>query len=351
MDSVEDGLILALLAVLAISSLQLCVKSVRVTVSHPTRLSSNGADERSDIEASLLEHVGGSHEELSIAVHPRRTALRILYPLNIFVASFLCALALTEQVQWLASHALRLLGPSHQNGIEAFDTVALARALLVLGWGSQVVALVKARTALVIDPRSSILRTEISVWSLAAMFYYMAMGAVYEKEHAAPCIVGALMSLASVVLEAMIVYGGPRESGDEQEQEQSNGRRREKSWVLLLGAAITYVWPNSFHLRVRAVLCLLLVVCIRVLNIAVPYAYKKVVDSFSSADNMDGSTFVPFGTLAYPWVVLYLGCSLLQGGAGGGTVGLLYVKLPHAQMRTADFCDMRVLLPPRAPLI
>ena len=88
--SVWDGISIALLLALAVSALQLCVRSVRFRV---PRGIPNANAERSDIEASLLAHVGGSDEELSIAVHPRRTALRILYPVEIALAGSMAALS------------------------------------------------------------------------------------------------------------------------------------------------------------------------------------------------------------------------------------------------------------------
>ncbi len=335
MEGFRDGVEIALVVALAVSALLLCVKSVRLRVSRNSSGDSNAA-ERSDIEASLLAHVGGSEEELSIFVHPRRTALRILFPLEIFVAGSMTALSLAEQVvslAWSAPGVMQVLltlgstglpgspGILGEGGTQAFDAVGIARVLLVLGWGAQAAALVKARAALTLDPRSYALRWEIRAWSLVALVYYVAMAGVYDAGHATPHVIGIVMSLAGLAIEIGIACGGS--NLEEQTDQTEPGRRREKSWVLLLGAAITYVWPDSFHLRVRAVLCMVLVVCIRVLNIAVPFAYKKIIDSFSSVDGGEGSAPVPFGTLAYPWVALYLGCSLLQGGTGGGTVGML----------------------------
>lgn len=332
MVGVRDSMDIALLVALAFSALQLCVKSLRLRVSR-TGISNAGDGEHSDIEASLLAHVGGSDEDLSLAVHRRRTALRILYPVEILVAGLMTALSLGEQVASLASSShrvvqalrslgslgtLKTLGMVGEESARAFGAMGVARALLVLGWGSQAAALVKARAALALDPRSLALRGEIRAWSLVAFVYYVAMVSMHQTGHVAPYVIGIFMSLAGVLIEMGISYGDL-----EPEEQTDPGRRREKSWVLLLGAAITYVWPDSFHLRVRAVLCMMLVVCIRVLNIAVPFAYKKIIDSFSSVDDGDGSAPVPFGTLAYPWVALYLGCSLLQGGTGGGTVGML----------------------------
>jgi ATP-binding cassette subfamily B (MDR/TAP) protein 6 len=327
--SVWDCISIALLLALAVSALQLCVRSVRFRVSRG--IPNANAAERSDIEASLLAHVGGSDEELSIAVHPRRTALRILYPVEIALAGSMAALSLAEQVVplvWGTPGALdasrsvgslgtvETLGAVGEASARAFEAASVARALLVLGWGAQVAALVKARASLAVDPTSRALRGEIRAWSLVALLYYVVMAAVYDTGRVGPHVTGIAMSMAGVLIEMCIEYGGSAP-----EEQVDPGRRREKGWILLLGAAITYVWPDSFHLRVRAVLCMLLVFCVRVLNIAVPYSYKKVIDSFSSVDDDGGP--VPFGTLAYPWVALYLGCSLLQGGTGGGTVGLL----------------------------
>jgi len=310
----SDAIRLALVVVLGVSAAQLCIKSA--VASRPEAPNSNRASllHANDIEASLLEHVGATEEELRTAVSqlPHRTALRVLRPLQIALAAALATMSVAPAVgRALAGDA----------GADPTTTPALAEAVLAFGWASQVAALVKARSALERALEDTgLLRRESSTWTVTAFFFYAVWGAAYDRAHAPWCAVGAIACVVSLALEAAIVADGAR--ADEGDGEGDGGaRRREKSWVLLLGAAVAYVWPTSFHLRVRAVICLVLVACIRVLNIAVPFAYKKVIDSFSAAADADVDR--SFGALAYPWVVLYLVCSLFQGGTGGGTVGLL----------------------------
>lgn len=61
-----------------------------------------------------------------------------------------------------------------------------------------------------------------------------------------------------------------------------SSRKRRRSWYSLLGTAITYVWPDSVILQLRAFSCIILILIMRVLNLAVPILYKKVVDTLAS---------------------------------------------------------------------
>jgi hypothetical protein len=111
----------------------------------------------------------------------------------------------------------------------------------------------------------------------------------------------------------------------------SNGkRRRSRSWISLVGYAARYMWPDGFWLRVRAGACVLLILIMRLLNLAVPLLWKKVVDEFSAltaaTHRTDGKPpeTVPFAVAFVPWVAAWLGLYLLQGGGGGGgAIGLL----------------------------
>jgi ATP-binding cassette subfamily B (MDR/TAP) protein 6 len=316
---VGDGIQLFLTAGVALSAVVVCFKTVTHRV--PIRASNVSATTH-DIEASLLDHIGASEEDVHLAsiteTHPNRRALRVLYPLHILVSSV------------MAVGSLALLGASL---LSARVDTAGAQAALALGWVSQAVAVVKAREALVHDVGAALLSAEIRGWTVVALLYYviqcvLAVGAGYHIDFVVVYAVGGAACVANVLLEVLAVS-----AGDEHGSGPDGGRRREKSWVLLLGAAITYVWPDSLYLRMRAVICLVLVVLIRILNLAVPFAYKKVIDSFSLADATGG---ISFGQLAYPWVVFYLTCSLFQGGTGGGTVGLIsnlrqYLWIPISQ--------------------
>ena len=71
-------------------------------------------------------------------------------------------------------------------------------------------------------------------------------------------------------------------SGTDPEAPVDSSRKRRRSWYSLLGTAITYVWPDSPILQLRAFTCILLILIMRVLNLAVPILYKKVVDTLAS---------------------------------------------------------------------
>ena len=295
MEGLHDTIQGALVVVLAISALQLFIKTL-VTPNASPRFHRTS----SDLESALLEHVGASEEELqtAIAQAPHRTALRILYPLEILLTASMSAWCTLAFVATLRAHHARA-----------------QLLVLSLGWGSQTAALTKARASLAGNSSSPrLLRRELSTWTVVALAFYAAT-ALMDVTRVSSCGAGVAACLVCLVIEAAVAFD--REPSDSPQ----DGRQREKSWVLLLGAAVTYVWPRSFQLQLRAISCLFLVVCIRVLNIAVPFAYKKVIDSFSEASGTGDKT--PFANLAYPWVVLYLIFSLFQGGTGGGTVGLL----------------------------
>ena len=129
-------------------------------------------------------------------------------------------------------------------------------------------------------------------------------------------------------------------------------RKRNRSWVSLVGIAAKYMWPTGFWLRVRAGICVALIVALRLLNLAVPITYKKVIDEFSkltSLNHPDGgggggggdeppdADPVSFGAAFFPWVFTWLVLYFLQGGGGGGgAVGLLsnfrsYLWIPIGQ--------------------
>ncbi|EFJ49390.1 hypothetical protein VOLCADRAFT_59332 [Volvox carteri f. nagariensis] len=172
------------------------------------------------------------------------------------------------------------------------------------------------------------------------------------------------------------------------------GDTDKSTWISLFVDACAYVWPESFWLQLRAVMCLLLLVAMRALNLAVPILYKKVVDRMAEGSSgggaaqpdhaaaaregrglgldlglgrlleswraagggggggggweAGGADTLSYGALVWPWVVLYLVAVFFQGGAGGGVVGFInnirsFLWIPVAQdsyrrisMRTFD---------------
>lgn len=86
-------------------------------------------------------------------------------------------------------------------------------------------------------------------------------------------------------------------------------------------------------------LCLVLVVFMRFLNLAVPILYKHLVDKLAAASKHEGGggSGASFSDLVNPWVLLYLGAVFFQGGAGGGIVGAInnlrtFLWIPIAQV-------------------
>lgn len=121
-------------------------------------------------------------------------------------------------------------------------------------------------------------------------------------------------------------------------------RKRNRSWVSLLSIAARYMWPTEFWLQIRASICVGLIVALRLLNLAVPITYKKVIDEFSRltasshpAEGEQPGGPVPFSQAFLPWVLAWLTLYFLQGGGGGGgAVGLLsnirsYLWIPIGQ--------------------
>ena len=134
------------------------------------------------------------------------------------------------------------------------------------------------------------------------------------------------------------VEDGGEAGGDE---EAGKKKRRHRSWISLVGIAARYVWPSDPTLQFRAFLCVVLIVALRLLNLGVPIAFKKVVDEFSQYTEIfqdkKQDEPIPFRTAFMPWVATWLVLYLLQGGGGGGiATGLLsnlrsYLWIPLGQ--------------------
>lgn len=172
------------------------------------------------------------------------------------------------------------------------------------------------------------------------------------------------------------------------EAPETAGQKKRRPWYSLLLISLIYVWPDDLGMQLRAGVCLLIVIIVRCLNLAVPIIYKNVVDVLANVSNRihpssglpekfsfmqvgppklqfsprnssintgqklsseDPSRSVIFFTrcgdsnlavsawqVFYPWVLAYMVCAFLQGGPGGGSVGLLsnlrqYLWIPISQ--------------------
>lgn len=159
-----------------------------------------------------------------------------------------------------------------------------------------------------------------------------------------------------------------------------------RGWISLLGVAIAFVWPEEpahqvswlFFLngkkrfsefkrflfssirdgkkkltfffkkkktpQARAAACVVLLVLSRVANLAVPASYAYLVNRLAAADasahppagSGQQPVLTPLRSLLVPAVVAYLAALYLQGGSGGGSMGLLnnarqYAWIPISQ--------------------
>jgi ATP-binding cassette subfamily B (MDR/TAP) protein 6 len=149
---------------------------------------------------------------------------------------------------------------------------------------------------------------------------------------------------ASALRQALLGAAASPADGaaDDPSAVEAGGRKRQRhrSWVWLVGTAAQYMWPTGFWLRARACVCVALVLALRLLNLAVPIAYKRIIDNFAAmtaatrpAGGQPPAVF-PFAQAFFPAVATYLGLWMLQGGGGGG--GLLsnlrsYLWIPIGQ--------------------
>lgn len=66
-------------------------------------------------------------------------------------------------------------------------------------------------------------------------------------------------------------------------------------------AVCRYAWPESPMLQVRVLLCVVLIVLMRLLNLAVPITYKKLVDQLAAATAAGPGDKPSFMELVKPW--------------------------------------------------
>eukprot|EP00892_Ulva_mutabilis_P004272 jgi/Ulvmu1/2216/UM013_0062.1 len=116
----------------------------------------------------------------------------------------------------------------------------------------------------------------------------------------------------------------------------------ERAWYAALGDCLVYVWPKRALLQLAACTCILLLILIRLLNLAVPIFYGRTVDVLSKVADEARHGTLPhhtgqvFAHAMWPWVILYLLGRFLQGGGGVGGVGLIstlrsYLWIPISQ--------------------
>jgi ATP-binding cassette subfamily B (MDR/TAP) protein 6 len=289
---------------------------------------------------SLLEH-GFDGDELresfsrsyEYSIHPFRVSLRVLYP-----AQMGLALALAIDHLLILVYSVAIMKPSAQ-----LFVLSLSHVCIMCGWLSFFIMLKRnKRDVMSSNNTQEVLSSvqglvDIRLWSTVAFLLYASqcifiLFTHYHISFFVLYLVNLSVCFGIIILEILKYRDFTSYSSLYESIPANEMRKREKNWILLLGIAFKYVWPNTVVLRVRALVCLLLVALMRLLNLAVPFAYKRVIDEFSSVKK----TPIPFSELFYPWVAVYLLLSLLQGGTGGVSVGFLpnlrsYLWIPISQ--------------------
>ena len=110
-----------------------------------------------------------------------------------------------------------------------------------------------------------------------------------------------------------------------------------------------YIWPRGHRLlQLRVVVCFLILVAARVINVYVPIYYKKIVDglsSNSSVDSLDRQLHIvvaPTGlTLPLASIILYVLLRFLQGGSVG-SMGLANNLRSFLWIRVQQYTSRRL---------
>ncbi|KAI8104307.1 hypothetical protein M9434_002866 [Picochlorum sp. BPE23] len=163
--------------------------------------------------------------------------------------------------------------------------------------------------------------TSIRLWCFSSLVFYSIQCIVVSEKHFFIYALNVMVVAVFALLEVLKYRDLQALNSTEYQDLPSNNslRKREKNWILLLGIALQYVWPDSLWLKIRASLCLGIVVCMRLLNISVPFFYKKVIDTFSAIAQQTHPESkhpspIPFSDAFYPFVAMYLILYFLQGG-------------------------------------
>lgn len=323
----------------SIYSIILLGKCVRTKSSHGPERRRRSWSEVPENETLLLEH-GFSAEELNRAysracedsTHPFKASLRILFPAQMVLSG---TIALGHLSILLAAVASLPACP------QLYES-AIINICIISGWTSYILYsyMVKSELLHKSTPEAALSCRGIvdsRIWAGMSLCFYgaqciLVLCAGYHLAYFVFYIISLFLCIVISLLEVLKWRDLSSDQIPLSSEPSGNTRKREKSWIFLLGIAFTYVWPETFILKVRVIVCLLLVVLLRMLNIIVPYTYKRVIDEFTLARGER----VSFLGLFYPWVAYYMIFTFLQGGTGGGTVGILpnmrsYLWIPISQ--------------------
>eukprot|EP00873_Tetraselmis_striata_P028768 jgi/Tetstr1/449032/TSEL_003800.t1 len=180
--------------------------------------------------------------------------------------------------------------------------------------------------------------------------HYMHWGWTNE----APLVRGCLAVGQFVIAAATLMHhalSGPSEEEEEVLREsllssvavdiggEGAERKKAQSWLKLCVLALAYVWPDTIGLKARTLVCVVLIVLMRGLNLMVPVLYANTINQLSKIDQQthsEGGSVVPFAAAFFPWCFYWLVFYVIQGGTGGGSVGLIqnlrsYLWIPVTQ--------------------
>ncbi|KAL3160766.1 hypothetical protein ABBQ38_009179 [Trebouxia sp. C0009 RCD-2024] len=254
--------------------------------------------------------------------------------LEAFVAAVLVALTVSH-VGWLIFYLVQRQAAYHYL-YEAVMATYWAAALAVVWQGRQ--HSVSVHLKFLIWPAAI-----VYIWALyTAVQIYLGKWDVQSSFErivllATTCFQALLASSAAVTETLKPLHAEEEDvlreallaSGTDPEAPVDSSRKRRRSWYSLLGTAITYVWPDGVILQLRAFACILLILIMRVLNLAVPILYKKVVDTLASTSEGthprpgEEREYFQFWQVFYPFVLFYMIAAFLQGGAGTASMGML----------------------------
>ncbi|GMH38123.1 hypothetical protein BSKO_06007 [Bryopsis sp. KO-2023] len=110
-----------------------------------------------------------------------------------------------------------------------------------------------------------------------------------------------------------------QENGEPVEEVESAGEPSQWRKLGLFVRALKYVWPRTLGLKVRAVVCLVILIFTRILKVATPMVFSWVIDGLSEATELSkrGQT-ASFGEIYFPCVALWTACMFLSGARVGG---------------------------------
>ncbi|KAL4429585.1 hypothetical protein ABPG77_008634 [Micractinium sp. CCAP 211/92] len=194
--------------------------------------------------------------------------------------------------------------------------------------------------------------------------HYEAMAAALAALNTAALVAATVCLLAAAIAAAS---GSEDAAGSPREPllaEHRGGGKRGRSggpWdgsrrMRLVQGTLRYLVPDTLPLKLRLLACFLLLALGRVVNIALPLAYKKVIDRLAATGAAAASSAAAAATAAaasgadvgvgsatlhalcrqlalqavptfrdvfFPWVAAYLALTFLQGSGGKGGIGLL----------------------------